>query len=375
MDGGLGTVGVIGAGLIGASVGMALTAAGVEVLLRDRDPEQARVAAARRAGRLWQEGERVRHAVIAVPPHAVADVLADVQRTGAAETASDVASVKAQVVAEARELGCALERFCPAHPVAGRERGGAISAQLDLFRDRPWAICPVPETGAAALHASQLIASLCGASHLHSRARASRSADGPALPPAPGGGQRTRGGGGEWGDRRRVAPGGHGACVTPRGSPTVTPDFGRRSWRATGSRSLPESIGWPPRLWGWPQRCGRETTGEVYEAVNALLGDGRRGRRKLPTKLGQPAPIWAWVGVVVPDRTGELARLLDAVGSWSINVEDVRLEHSTELRQGVAELAVQPQVSIALTDLLREAGWRAYQRKLTSATHQCQQGG
>ncbi len=45
----LGCVGIVGAGLIGASVGMALTAAGVDVLLRDRDPEQAKVAA--RAGR------------------------------------------------------------------------------------------------------------------------------------------------------------------------------------------------------------------------------------------------------------------------------------------------------------------------------------
>ena len=48
-----GRVGIVGAGLIGASVGMALTAAGVDVLLRDADPEQARLAAALGGGRLW----------------------------------------------------------------------------------------------------------------------------------------------------------------------------------------------------------------------------------------------------------------------------------------------------------------------------------
>src|SRR3954471_15625788 len=118
---------------------MALTAAGVDVLLRDRDLEQARVAAARRAGRLWQDGERVEHAVIAVPPHSVARVLRIVQRGGYAQTTSDVSSVKAQIVAEATVLGCDLTAFCPAHPIAGRERGGAVSAQVELFRDRTWA--------------------------------------------------------------------------------------------------------------------------------------------------------------------------------------------------------------------------------------------
>ena len=159
----LGTVGIVGAGLIGASIGMALTAAGVDVLLRDRDPEQASVAAARQAGRLWPEGERVNHAVIAVPPHAVAGVLLDLQQSGLAATASDVASVKAQVVAEARELGCDLSSFCPAHPIAGRERGGAVSAQVDLFRDCTWVLCPTRETSAAARWSAGVIGDMCGA--------------------------------------------------------------------------------------------------------------------------------------------------------------------------------------------------------------------
>ena len=69
-------------------------------------------------------------------------VLRDLQKTDAADTVSDVASVKVQVVAEAVALGCDLSTFCPAHPIAGRERAGAVSAQVDLFRDRTWALCP-----------------------------------------------------------------------------------------------------------------------------------------------------------------------------------------------------------------------------------------
>ena len=360
MDG-LGTVGVIGAGLIGASVGMALTAAGVDVLLRDRDPDQARVAAARRAGRLWQDGERVDHVVIAVPPHAVAEVLAEVQRSGLAVTASDVASVKEQVVSEARQLGCDLTAFCPAHPVAGRERGGAVAAQLDLFRDRSWALCPVPETGAAALHAAGLIASLCGAStvvldpvrHDQLMARLSHMpqvvASALAAEAADGltdGELRLAGSGLR--DTTRLAdsdPGLWGSILE-----------GNREPVARGIEQLAAALG------GLAATLRTGSSDEVYAAVNSLLGAGRSGRLRLPTKVGQALPVWAWVGVVVPDRAGELARLFDAVGTWSINVEDVRLEHSHELRQGVAELAVLPDLAPSLTELLREAGWRAYQR-------------
>jgi prephenate dehydrogenase len=358
---GLATVGVIGAGLIGTSVGMALTAAGVEVLLRDRDPDQARVAAARRAGRIWQEGERVDHAVIAVPPHAVADVLADLQRSGLARTTSDVASVKEQVVEEARASGCDLSTFCPAHPVAGRERGGAVAAQLDLFRDRSWALCPVPETGPAALHAASLIADLCGAStvtldpvrHDQLMARLSH------LPQVVASALAAEAADGLTDGELLLA--GSGLRDTTRladSDPGLWASIleGNREPVAYGIERLARALD------GLATTLRQGDADEVYTAVNALLGAGRLGRLRLPAKVGQAAPVWAWVGVVVPDRAGELARLFDAVSAWSVNVEDVRLDHSHELRQGVAELAVLPELAESLVSLLREAGWRAYQR-------------
>ncbi len=55
----------------------------------------------------------------------------------------DVASVKRTVVDEVRErVPDAAERFLPAHPLAGAERGGFAAARADLLRDVPWAICP-----------------------------------------------------------------------------------------------------------------------------------------------------------------------------------------------------------------------------------------
>lgn len=358
----LGTVGIVGAGLIGASIGMALTAAGVDVVVRDRDPEQANVAVARKAGRLWPRGVQVSHAVIAVPPHAVAEVLADLQGTGAAVTASDVASVKSQVIAEARELGCDLRTFCPAHPIAGRERGGAISAQVDLFRDSTWALCPTPETGDEARRAATAVAQICGGSLItlpaqrHDELMAQLS----HLPQVLASAAAAESVDGLLDDDLLLA--GSGLRDTTR-----LADSDAALWTSIleGNRQpVADSLDRLTAVLGnLSKQLRAGSVEEVSRAVQELLGAGKAARRRLPTKVGQPVPDWGWVGVVVPDRKLELARLLFAVGEWGINVEDVRVEHSQEQRQGIAELAVDPATSERLTKLLREAGWRAYQRE------------
>jgi prephenate dehydrogenase len=356
----LGTVGVVGAGLIGTSIGMALTAAGVDVVLRDRDLEQARVAAARKAGRLWENGEQVSHAVIAVPPHEVARVLRIIQRGGYAATTSDVSSVKGQIVAEAVELGCDLTTFCPAHPIAGRERGGAVSAQVDLFRERTWALCPVPETGAAASDAARAVALTCGASVImvdplrHDEVMA-RLSHFPQVVASALAAEATEGLGSD-----ELALAGSGLRDTTR-----LADSDARLWASIleGNRR-PVADGIDRLIAGLGTLSAKLRNGtaqEVSVAVEALFAAGRLGRSKMPTKAGQPIPDWHWVAVVVPDRPGMLARLFDVVGDWGVNIEDVRVEHSQAQAQGLAELAVRPAEVDQLVARLQQAGWRAYQ--------------
>lgn len=358
----LGTVGIVGAGLIGASIGMALTSAGVDVLLRDRDPEQARLAAARRAGRVWPEGERVSHAVIAVPPHAVAGVLRDLQKTAAAETTSDVASVKAQVVAEALAVGCELATFCPAHPIAGRERAGAMAAQSDLFRDRTWALCPAPETEERAIAAATTVAQLCGAAIVtleatrHDELMAQLS----HLPQVVASALAAEAAGGLLDGELALA--GSGLRDTTR---LADSDAGLWASILEGNRTpVADRIDrLVAALSALSQTLRAGSADDVAMAVAALLGAGAQGRRRIPAKVGQPTPDWSWVGVVVPDRPGELTRLFVAIGAWGINVEDVRVEHSHEEQRGEVELAVRQPTAESLTLRLREAGWRAYQRE------------
>ena len=113
---------IVGTGLIGASVGLALRGRGIRVWLSDHDPGTAELAASLGAGDLLAPdapppGGPADLAVLAVPPDAVAAVLAAAQKAGLAGCYTDVASVKASPLAAARELGCDLAGYVPGHPV------------------------------------------------------------------------------------------------------------------------------------------------------------------------------------------------------------------------------------------------------------------
>jgi prephenate dehydrogenase len=139
---------IIGTGLIGTSIALALRERDATVWLADADPAAARLAADLGAGALLpaELAEPADVAVIAVPPAAVAATLAEAQNARLARCYTDVASVKQLPAAQAAEHGCDLASYVPGHPLAGREKHGPAAARADLFLGRTWALCPLPET-------------------------------------------------------------------------------------------------------------------------------------------------------------------------------------------------------------------------------------
>ncbi|HXO25340.1 MAG TPA: prephenate dehydrogenase, partial [Streptosporangiaceae bacterium] len=161
-------VAVIGTGLIGTSIALALRAQGSMVWLTDQDPAAARLAADLGAGELLPDAINAINqpadvAVIAVPPATVAVTLAEAQTRNLAHAYTDVASVKRLPVADARDQGCDLARYVPGHPLAGREKHGPAAARADLFLGRTWALCPLPETSEPAMQAVTELVRTCGA--------------------------------------------------------------------------------------------------------------------------------------------------------------------------------------------------------------------
>jgi prephenate dehydrogenase len=355
-------VAVIGTGLIGTSIALALREHGAAVWLADSDQAAARLAADLGAGeplpeKLGASWVQADVAVIAVPPAAVAATLAALQARGAAGSTglarcyTDVASVKQLPVAQARALGCDMTSYVPGHPMAGREKHGPAAARADLFLGRTWALCPASETSAAATETVTELVRACGAvpmrteaathdrwvalishaPHLVAAAMAARLEAAPheALELA-GPGLR---------DVTRIAAGDTGLWTQILSANAVPV----AEILAEVAADLAEAA--------------RMLLADEPKPVAALLDRGQAGVARIPGKHGGQAPAFTAVQVVIPDQPGELARLFDAAGAAGVNIEDVRIEHSPGLPVGVAELSVRPAQATVLVNALEAGGW------------------
>ncbi len=349
---------IAGTGLIGTSIALALRAEGADVWLSDADEATAKLAADLGAGIVVPDLRDAKGiadvAVLAMPPAVVGEMLGHAQECAVAEWYTDVASVKALPVAQARELGCDLETYVPSHPLAGRERHGPAAAQADLFLGRTWALCPLPETSAEAVAAVTALAVACGAvpvttdpethdrwvalvshaPHLVAVAMAARLA--PSSVPADAlglAGQGLR-------DVTRIAAGDSALwtqILTANAGPV-----------AEVVAAVAEDLA----------AAARELAGESAKSdVAGLLDRGRAGVARIPGKHGGQPRNFRLVQVVIADRPGELARLFNAAGAAGVNIEDIRLEHSPGLPVGVAELAIRPDHAGALLDAMEAGGW------------------
>ncbi len=365
---------VIGTGLIGTSIALALRPRGVTVWLADSDPASARLAADIGAGTVLPgdvpagppPGGPADVAVLAVPPQAVAPALARAQAAGLARWYTDVASVKTLPVRQAQAAGCDMTSFVPGHPLSGRERSGPAAARADLFLGRPWVICPGPPVPAAGLAAVAALARACGAEpaevsaaehdrwvalvshapHVLSAAMAARLADASdgALSLA---GQGLR-------DVTRIAAG-DTALWTQILAANAAPVADVLAAVAADLAAVAEALADTAQAPG--PEAGPGPGGPDLKVLAALLEQGGAGVARIPGKRGAPARAEAAVQVVIPDRPGELARLFQAAGEAGVNIEDIGIEHSPGLPVGVAELTVHPEAVGRLTEALAANGW------------------
>ena len=350
-------VGIVGAGLIGTSIGLALARRGDVAVLVDADDARAATAAALGAGiaGAWADLAACDHIVVAVPPTATPPVIERILRLTINATVSDVASSKSHVIAEVETLVQEMaSRFCGGHPIAGRERGGPGAAQPELFDGAAWAVCPSGRTSAAAIHDTAELAHRCGArttvldAATHDRVLAAVShapqlvastlatrlaAAGPDAPALAGQGFR---------DTTRLAdsdPALWASIAVGNAAPLAA------ELRAVADR-LSDLAG--------DLECRTATE------IERVVADGRSARALLPGKPAASRPAWGRVGVVLADQPGELARLLAAAGDAGVNVEDIAIEHATDHPVGYVNLDVRPDGVEPLLHALTEAGWPAH---------------
>jgi len=371
----LSSVLIVGTGLIGTSVGLALRARGVRVYLADHSTAASTLAQELGAGLAQQPKGEPDLVIVATPPEAIAGVLIPLQQLYVNATFSDLASIKSQPQRDLELAGGDASRFVGGHPLAGRERSGAGAARADLFEGRPWVLTPSTSSTAVALGRARQAALLCGAqvvtmtptrhdqavalvSHvpqLMATLTAARleSADQDLVDLS---GQGIR-------DVTRVAASDPGLWtqILVANAPFVLEvlegiaadlDAAMAALTAVGPTSTDDGAG-----------LGRhhdESMDRLVEPVTRLLQRGNAGQGRIPGKHGTAHATYTNVPVVVPDSPGELARLLLACGDAGINVEDVSIEHSLGQPVGLVEIAVRPPAAEPLAQALRQRGWSVH---------------
>lgn len=350
-----GTVRIVGAGLLGASIGHALRAKGLDVVLADTSPAQLRLAIDYGAGRAARDDDAPALIVVSVPPDVTADVIEAELTAFPDAVVTDVASVKLEPFRALKNRGLDLTRYIGSHPLAGRERGGAISARADLFIGRPWVVCRDEETRAADLALVEDLALDVGAMPLE-------------MTPEE--------------HDRSVALTSHVPQVVASllAARLATADEDALRLAGQGVRDTTRIAASAPELWVQILGANAEPVVDVLDALAAdlttvaealrapeapgarrviaeTIRQGNDGVERLPGKHGQNRKFEQLV-VMVDDTPGQLGRLFGELGELGVNVEDLRLEHSPGAQFGLAEISVAPAALHGATEGLQERGWR-----------------
>ena len=144
---------IIGTGLIGTSIGLALKKNGVknlEIMGHDREPINTSAASKRGAVdktsfNLPASVEGAKLVIIATPVLAIRDVLEIIgSELEPGTLVTDTGSTKMQVLEWAKELLPPEVHFVGGHPMAGKEQPGPEAADANLFEGAVYAICPDP---------------------------------------------------------------------------------------------------------------------------------------------------------------------------------------------------------------------------------------
>jgi prephenate dehydrogenase len=145
------TIALIGAGLIGGSLALAVRRSIPSIALSIYDPAPEARRWVEQAGMLIKATSSLEAAladadliVVATPVGAFASILSAIRdAAGNDAVIIDVASTKVSVLEMAqRHLGPVATRFVGCHPIAGSERTGATNGRASLFDGRPVVLCP-----------------------------------------------------------------------------------------------------------------------------------------------------------------------------------------------------------------------------------------
>jgi prephenate dehydrogenase len=340
---------IVGAGLIGTSIGLALKAAGASVQFVDIDARAELLA-----NDLVKAGgfENPDLLIIATPPSAFKSAIEREATLNPEAILMDIGSVKTKPLLEVSTLEGLLYRFCGTHPMAGREVSGAVSARADLFLDRAWIITPTAETSAEAKAMVLEVIAACGAQVVEMSAQDHDA---------------------------RVAMISH---LPQTISSLLAAQLSNSNPEALalaggGLRDTVRIAGSDPKLWGEILAANEAALLPLLISLQSDLSDliseasgpakweslvaaGRAGKSAIPGKHGGKSREYSYLPIVIDDRPGQLGSLFNACAKADVNIEDLALEHSPGQLTAVITLAIAPEDIGRLSEFLTKDGWNVH---------------
>ena len=342
---------VIGAGLMGSSVGLALNNAGHQVCLKDNSES---VEAAARSF-LQLTGEDLLDpeiVVVAVPPSSISQVIIDSNSSFPNATLIDIGSIMVKPQQEVESSLGQISNWIPTHPMAGKELGGYENASHDLFHDRLWVVSPNPNTADSHLARVRQLINDCGAIYV--------SMDGHKHDEA-------------------VAVTSHLPQILATVLAQQLNDLSQEALAVSGQglRDLTRIASSSGELWNEILISNKENislaisktqqvlenmkTAIVNESKTEILQQfelGNSGKAKIPGKHGGLAQEFSQLSIEIDDKPGQLAAIFATAGRANVNIEDVRIDHALGKQIAIIELFVLPKEFESLKAALTQDGWK-----------------
>ena len=344
---------IVGSGLIGTSIGLALVSRGVEVDMRDIDPRAELLA---RDLVKSQELKDPELTIFALPSSSLSQALDSEFAINPGSKFIDIGSVKTKPILDVSRSSIPSKNFLATHPMAGREVGGAESARADLFQSRTWVYIPNDLEGnpidPELLEYGLWLISALGAIPVamqateHDRAVALISHL-PQIVSSLLAGQLLSG------ERSALERSGAGLRDTTRIAASNA-----TLWDEILSSNAPEIV---PLLISL-----QNDLAALVEALNSntsvssFIEKGNQGRALIPGKHGGAAREYTYLPVVIEDKPGQLAALVSECAKANVNIEDLTIEHSPGQFTGLITLALSKNDADVLSAHLIGSGWNVH---------------
>ena len=343
------SVRIVGAGLIGTSIGLALAAKNIPVEMVDVDSRNQGLAQDLAGATKLSDPELI---ILATPLRALSQVMDEQYALNPNSTFMDVCSVKVEPLEKVKVSKLPLKQFVGTHPMAGREVGGAESARADLFLSRSWIITPDAQTDSDAVakvkSLIQLLGATCveldAASHDAAVARVSHLPQIAATLVA--------------GSLHGVAPEWLDLAGAGLRDTTRIAASDENLWKEIISSNSKEIKGLLTSL--------HNDLGAMIDAVNdqekisSIMRKGRDGRNLIPGKHGGKAREYTYVPIVIDDKPGQLGAIFNECAAMLVNVEDLAIEHSPGQLNALITLALSADDAVKLSNHLSSIGWNVH---------------